>query len=386
MKLPASPRRTLKHERVSAELRQEIAEGKYQPGQKLPSEAALVRRFGASRITVGRAVSDLRREGLVERRAGSGSYVRAVAAAMSANVSFGLLIPDLGQTEIFEPICQGMSEAPQTREHALLWFQGMPREGGIARQEQAWQICQQCIRRRVDGVFFAPFETVSPGDRTNHRIVAALEEAGIPIVLLDREYLPYPHRSRHDLVGIDNRRTGALATEHLVSLGARRIGFLSLTRGTSTIEERIAGYRETLFRHALPVEPGLIRQLSLEEMGAVLSEQRPDAFLCANDRTAARLMQRLLELGVRVPDDVRIVGIDDAPVASLLPVPLTTMQQPCREIGHAAIHAMFERLDRPGMATRDILLACPLIVRQSSGPPQAAPAHDSTNGKGKQAE
>src|SRR5438309_747044 len=82
--------------------------GRWKEGDRLPSEAELVRQFGASRITVGRAVRDLQQAGLVERRAGSGSFVRAARARPSPGLSFGLLIPDLGETEIFEPICQGM--------------------------------------------------------------------------------------------------------------------------------------------------------------------------------------------------------------------------------------------------------------------------------------
>jgi len=72
-----------------------------------------------------------------------------------------------------------------------------------------------------------------------------------------------------------------------------------------------------------------------------------------------------------IPRDVRIVGIDDVNYASLLPVPLTTIRQPCREIGAAALEAMLDRLDRPNMPARDILLDCELIVRESCG---AAPA------------
>ena len=100
--MPATPapHRPPKYRLVFDELRREIVSGKYQPGQKFPSEAALVDRFGASRITVGRAVRDLRQQGLVERRAGSGTYVRAVQARTGGGgFSFGLLIPDLGRTE-----------------------------------------------------------------------------------------------------------------------------------------------------------------------------------------------------------------------------------------------------------------------------------------------
>ena len=102
-------------------------------GRRLPSEAELVRTFGASRITVGRAVRDLQTAGLVERRAGSGTYVKAAPAA--GGLSFGLLIPDLGETEIFEPMCQGMMASPLAREHALVW--GSVNSGGTAKDEHA---------------------------------------------------------------------------------------------------------------------------------------------------------------------------------------------------------------------------------------------------------
>src|SRR5919198_6479794 len=95
-----------KYQQVYSALRRQIQSGRLGRGDRLPSEAELVRQFGASRITVGRAVRELQVAGLVERRAGSGTYVKATRSA--AALSFGLLIPDLGETEIFEPIIQGM--------------------------------------------------------------------------------------------------------------------------------------------------------------------------------------------------------------------------------------------------------------------------------------
>ena len=78
-------------------------------------------------------------------------------------------------------------------------------------------------------------------------------------------------------------------------------------------------------------------------------------------------MQALIQLKYRIPQDVRIVGIDDVEYASLLPVPLTTVHQPCREIGVAAVAAMLERLAAPEMPIRDILLDCELVIRDSCG-------------------
>ena len=88
--------------------------------------------------------------------------------------------------------------------------------------------------------------------------------------------------------------------------------------------------------------------------------------------TAARLMPTLLRIGAcRVPGDVRVVGIDDVEYAKLLPVPLTTLRQPTRQIGDAALAAMLERVASTHLPTRDILLNCELIVRDSCGAKRA---------------
>jgi hypothetical protein len=187
-------------------------------GDRLPSEAELERRFGASRITVGRAVRDLQIAGVVERRAGSGTFVKAPSA--TGALSFGLLIPDLGETEIFEPICQGMMASPLAREHALVW--GSPTGAGTSKEDRAWQLCRQYIDRGVAGVFFAPVELTSTKDDVNRRIADALDDARIPLVLLDRTVTAYPQRGRHDLIGIDNRRAGYVITQHLLCPTPRR--------------------------------------------------------------------------------------------------------------------------------------------------------------------
>jgi len=194
-----------KYQRVFDALQRDIRSGRLKAGDRLPSEAELERLFGTSRITVGRAVRDLQLAGLVERRAGSGSYVKP--RGRSDALSFGLLIPDLGETEIFEPICQGMMASPLARQHALLW--GSLPSAAASKEERAGQLCRQYIERRVSGVFFAPLELSAGKDAVNRTIAHALDAAGIPLVLLDRTVVPYPQRGTHDLVGIDNRRATA---------------------------------------------------------------------------------------------------------------------------------------------------------------------------------
>jgi GntR family transcriptional regulator, arabinose operon transcriptional repressor len=309
---------------------------------------------------------DLQAAGLVERRAGSGTYVKT--ARNVAALSFGLLIPDLGETEIFEPICQGMMASPLAEAHALIW--GSLSGSDSSKEQDAWRLCRQYVERKVSGVFFAPLELTTSKDDVNQRIVDAFDTARIPVVLLDRPAVPYPRRGHHDLVGIDNRRAGYLITEHLLRLGARRLAFVALPNTAATVDAREVGYREALYARGAPVEPTLVHRIDPDDADAVrqlMNPRRPDGIVCANDRTAARLMRTLLRLGYRVPADVRLVGIDDAEFASLLPVPLTTLRQPSRQIGDAALAAMLDRVARKDLPPRDILLHCQLIVRESCG-------------------
>ena len=353
-----------KYRQVYTALKREIQSGRLKKGDRLPSEAELVRTFGASRITVGRAVRDLQTAGLVERRAGSGTYVKSPKTARA--LSFGLIIPDLGETEIFEPICHGMMASPLAREHALIW--GSP--SGSSKEERAWQLCRQYIDRGVSGVFFAPLELSNDRDDVNERIARTLDEAKVPVILLDRTVVPYPERGHHDLVGIDNRRAGFVITEHVLRLGSQRIAFMAMRNAAATVDAREAGYREALYTWGRPIERSFILRTDPSDPTAVtalIDTHAPDAIVCANDRTASRLMPTLLRLGRRVPEDVRLVGIDDVEYAKLLPVPLTTLRQPTRQIGDAALAAMLERVARTQLPTRDILLNCELIVRDSCG-------------------
>ena len=352
-----------KHDRIRQTFIEAIANGEYAPGQRLPSEAELVKTFGASRPTVNRALRDLQLSGVIDRRAGSGSYVRADAAARG--YMFGLLIPELGRTEIFEPICRGMADAQDNSHHALLWGSSLADAANV--EEQASMACRQLVAKKVSGVFFAPLELTREKDAINRRIADVFDKAGIPIVLLDRDLVPYPDRSRYDLVGIDNRRAGYTITAHLLKCGCRKIVFLGRPRSAPTVDARISGYREALSDANLEPWVHRIDPEDSAEVKRILGKVRPDAFICANDFTAAQLLKTLNTLGVSIPDEVRMAGVDDVKYASLLSVPLTTIHQPCADIGSVAMAAMLERLRNPQMPQRDILLNFELVVRESSG-------------------
>jgi GntR family transcriptional regulator of arabinose operon len=355
-----------KYRLICESLKEAILSGEYGQGVRLPSENELVRRFNVSRMTVVKAIKELQQLGLVVRRVGSGTYT--ASGTDQEGRLFGLLIPELGQTEIFEPICQGMANFPAASKHSLLWANSVGEDH--PKEQVATQLCHQYIAQRVSGVFFAPLELTPIKDEVNRSVMAAFDRAKIPVVLLDRCFAPYPKRNKYDLVGIDNRRTGYLATEHLVNAGAKRIAFLGKRFSAGTVDARIAGYREALFAHSLHRNEDLVTRADPSDgdlIRSILRKQKPDAFVCANDHTAATLMQTLIKLNKRIPEDIRIVGIDDVKYANLLPVPLTTQHQPCLDIGRVAMSTMLERLESPDSPTKDVLLNTRLVIRKSCG-------------------
>ncbi len=355
-----------KYERICRTIRHAIASGEYKVGERLPSEAELVKLFDASRITVNRALRELQLGGVIDRRAGSGSYVRAQP---ERSYTFGLLIPELGQTEIFEPICRGMALAEASdHHHALLWSKSLGDTEG--KESQATELCRHLVAEKVTGAFFAPLELTPGKDAVNQVIVDTFDKAGIPIVLLDRDLVAYPARSRYDLVGIDNRRAGYAITAHMLEVGCKRIAFVGRPASAPTVDARIAGYREAIMDSHIEWEPKFVQRIAPWDKDAVkemMAALQPDGIVCANDFTAANLMKTLGALGVSVPHEVRLAGIDDVKYANLLPVPLTTVHQPCAKMGAAAVAAMVQRIRNPDLPARDILLDFHLVVRESTG-------------------
>jgi DNA-binding LacI/PurR family transcriptional regulator len=364
------PKSQPKYRQIVDSLRASITAGHYRHGARLPSEAELVRRFGVSRMTAVKAMQFLQQEGLLTRRAGSGTY--ASDTPNGHKPVFGLIIPDLGQTEIFEPICKGMTIPPKggngTPGWSLSWGHGL--QPGVNKELEAEHLCKQYIEQQVSGIFFAPLEFGPRRDAINQRVLKTLRAANIPVVLLDRCVMSYPGRSEYDIVSLDNRRAGYIMAQHLIQQGAKRLGFFAMAGSAETVDDRIAGCREALFAHGLTLpetmlvraDPGDTRVVS-----EALRRENFDALLCANDLTAAKLMRSLHSLGLRIPDDLKIAAFDDVRYAELLPVPLTTLHQPCLDIGATAIAAMLDRIQNPGLPARSILLNGYIVVRKSCG-------------------
>lgn len=369
--MESNPESSSRFREIARQLREEIASGRYGVEGRMPSEAQLVRRFGVSRPTVARALGILGNEGLLERRAGSGTFAKQGTQTGASSKLLGLLIPGLGNTEIFQIIGGEIASLARMHDYGLVWGGSetlLPDPAGGLKQAE--QLCRQFIERRVSGVFFAPYELVKEKEEANRNLAVMLREAGIPVVLLDRDMVPFPARSDFDLVGINNVTGGYLLAEHLLKLGCKRIHFVARPLSAPTVDARIAGVREALSRWNLPAEPGWLHIGDFEDKNFVrrlVGPARPEAFVCANDHTAAMLLGVLRKNNIRAPEDIRVVGFDDVKFATLVSPPLTTIQQPCREIAMIAFRAMMDRQADATLPACHMSLSPRLVIRDSCG-------------------
>lgn len=353
-----------KHEHVYLDLKAQISQGLLAPGTRLPPERELMERYQVSRPTVRHALSRLVDDGLITRRVGSGTYVNQRLERPDQAVTLGLLIPNLGKGEIFEPICARIAELSQIYNYRLTWGASAVGSGG----EAIIRAAHEFVAQRVNGVFVRPLELVKDAAKVNRAMIEILAGAGIPIVLLDADYLPFPERSPHDLVGIDNIHAAYTATKHLLSQGARRVDLVWRPYTAHTLHYRRAAYRQALLDAGITPQAAWEHELDPEDLPAVqqLCDSGATDLLVANDETAALLMQSLAKLRYSCPSDIRIVGFDDVKYARLVRVPLTTVRQPCDDIGEAAVHTLLSRIKSPDLPPRTVLIQGQLIVRSSS--------------------
>ncbi len=374
-----SSEKIAKHQRIYDRILGGIMEGKYAPGAQIPTEQELAAYFKASRPTVGRALQELEQKGLIYRKRGAGTFVRKPSQVRGQKL--GILVPGvmIDSSELFGTMVSQMSREASERNYVLL-LNDSPFGNEEAIVKQARRICQQLIDLRVSGVFFMPIEVSERNRDVNVEIAEAFEKAGIGVVLIDRDIYPGLERSKYDLVCVNNERASYRVTEHLLSLGCKNIHFIAGPVDSSAVLDRINGYCHALAKYEVPLDQSRIHRLSVHEENEMHPEkleeclhnimpspEKPEAIICINDRTAAIVMRCLYNMGISIPDDVRLVGFDDLPFIAYLPVPLTTVRQPAESLAREAVRTLIDRLKHPEQPARDIILATDLIVRESCG-------------------
>jgi LacI family transcriptional regulator len=206
--------------------------------------------------------------------------------------------------------------------------------------------------------------------------LSALSRARIPVVVVDPLNLP---SARVTSVGSTNFAGGLAATQHLLDLGHRQIAYLGGPAATACNQARMHGYRGAMEAAGAPVPDGYVRtgRFSYEHGiagGAALLDlpQPPTAVFAGSDETALGVIEAARARGLRIPEDLSVVGFDDTPVARLAAPPLTTVRQPLREMGAVAVRTALRLAAGEGVDSHHVELATELVVRQSTARPPAS--------------
>ena len=354
-----------KHRKLYQLLREEILGGKYGTRCAFPSEAQLSRRCGCSRITVRRALDELRHEGLIRCRQGRGTTV----TEQSAMKTFGLILPGVSRYEYFQPIATELTRIAQENHSAFLFANIDAMEPDLLRHNVR-ELAADFIKRHVSGVVYHPLEFQSPDDTTNIDIVSVFRRARIPVVLLDSDVVLPPDQGGFDIVSIDNALAAESLANHLLAAGARTVGVAMLPRMFPNMMERVRGVGNAVTLAGKPWSASNVLAAEPSDLKAIRAFMRAhprlDAFVCQNDALAADFARSLAKLGYSIPDDVMLAGFDGMDISRVMTPPLTTVRQPYAEIARMVFDVLRRRVGGAGCSPVRVLFPGKLIVRAST--------------------
>lgn len=276
--------------------------------------------------------------------------------------SIAIILPD-NSNPFFAAVERGVSEAAFKAGYSLITCHSaydVERETGFVALIRS---------KQVDGVVLMPSAQTVPA-------LDLLRQHGIPVVVADRR-VPLPSVP---CVTADDFRGGIMATRYLLELGHRRIAFVARPAYLLHSTDRLRGYHAALKEFGVTARPewvvkgGFTFEAGADAMRELLKlSPRPSAVFAYNDIQALGAMRAALEAGLRIPEDVSIVGFDDIPVAAYVTPPLTTVSQPKHEMGRLATELLVRQMTAQSVTarTRHTVLKTELIVRRSTGPPSA---------------
>jgi DNA-binding LacI/PurR family transcriptional regulator len=329
---------------LAAEIRRSITDGKLLPGAFIGSEHELARRQAISRVTVRRASELLMTEGLIERRPGKGLVVHSPAAPMApVGGTIQVVLGNLSW-EAQIRMARGVQQSAEADKSIVQLYDA---HGEI---EQDLQLIADLPRRGAQGAVI-----VSLHSPAFMRAICQLQQEQFPFVLLD-------HRLRDlavSAVVADNYSGGYQVGQMLAGHGHRSVAFLG-NLSASTVQDRLDGLRDGLSDAGVPLRTSMVADLPLftpfgESSAAVakaVSEllartPRPTALYCSCDAIAAHAYRHLSTMGLRIPQDLSVVGNDDDPALQWLSPGLTTVRQSFQEMGQAAMDLLRRRIAHP---------------------------------------
>lgn len=330
----------------------------------MPTMREVAQRAGVSPTTVSHVVNNTRyvseevraRVNAVMEELGYRPNALARSLRRGETQTLGLILPD-SANPFFAEVGRSIEAAAfETGYNVIL----CNTEGDLEKESLYVDVL---MKKQVDGVIF-----VAAGDHSG-ALQAILKRGGL-VVVVDRDLAGVTL----DTVLSDNYQGGYLATRHLIALGHRRIACIAGPSNLTPSAQRVLGYRQALEEAGLPFDEGLLLRGDFHpESGRQATHtllarpQAPSAIFACNDMMAIGALRAAAERGMRVPQDLAVVGYDDIELASFTNPPLTTVQQPKDQIGKTAVRLLLERFVQRDLPPRRELLPSTLIVRGSCG-------------------
>lgn len=328
-------------------------------------------RAGTSTATVSRVLNQIGfvsadlRERVLRAAAELGYTPNSVARSLKkqSTHTIGVLIADI-TNQFYASLIRGIEDVLATRRyHALL-------SNTDYDPSKEAEYCRLMCEKRVEGVIIS-----AAGQKVDH--LRRLRDNGIPWVFVNRR----PEGCGGPTILTDNRGGAYEATMHLINLGHRRVGVIAGPQDINTGIDRLVGYREAMMAAGLPVaEEWIAYGAFREDRGyqATLQlldlprDRRPTAIFVCNNKMTVGAWKALADRGVRIPDEMAVVGFDESEWARMVVPPLTTVAQRTYEMGRAAARRLLQAIARGGeafdpTAASDVYLKPHLIIRQSCG-------------------
>jgi len=340
----------------------QIRTGKYGPGSKLPGERDLAAVFGVSQMTVNKAIISLVQDGWLRREVGNGTFVsESLQIPPPASVTVGFAIPfstTFAEDDIYlGSLMRGVQNAMLNQPASFKALETPP------------HMLYDCVMEAgLDGWIFTDVLQTSLED------IIRLRQEGQKIIILgadeDPIHVPY--------VDSDNVSGTREAVEHLIGLGHRRIAGAFMYMGKCNSRQRLASFRDTLLRNDVELDENFVIDLGNGEpvegemrdrvIALLTRHDRPTAIMCGGFYAALDMIQIAREVGLRIPDDLSVVGFDDPLAARYLSPPLTTVRQPLEEMGQCAMTYLCEWLLQGREPPQRTVLPETFVVRESTAP------------------
>lgn len=354
------------YRQIANDIKKKITKGTLKTGDQLASQNELAVEYGVSLITIKKALADLTKEGLVSSKAGKGTFItnRKTTINFTKIKTIGFVLRDL-ESPFFSRILASAEKKISGDGYNLLI------SSTAGRSENEDRMIRHFLDIGVNGLIIASMSReykASP-------LIRELREKNFPFVMVSYtvdEDIPY--------VGTDHEDGAYIATKHLINIGYRKIGYLNGVHGDSSLlgELRKKGFLKALKQYDIEFNPEYEYKFQLGhewddyhsgyEIGLKFfkSPNRPEAIFAFDDLVALGFQRAVLDKGLRVPQEVAIVGFDNIRRGVTAPVPLTTINQPLSDIGEIAVEMVINMINGITVPIRRILKPS-LIVRQSCG-------------------